>query len=214
MIHGHTRTPRRKLAILAAALIAAGLVAPRPAAAETATWKIDPDHTTIGFEIKHLFSKVRGRFDKFEGTIDMDESDLSTAKVSITIDPASIDTNEASRDKDLRSSRFFDVEKFPKITFVSNGVRRRDAAHLSVKGDLTMKGVTKSVLLDVEVLGFGDAYGARRAGFEATTRINRQDFGVSWNDVVEGGGFLIGDEVDITLNVEAKKQKPKPAPQR
>lgn len=202
-IHKHPAA----VAAVAALVLAASIVSAAPARAETATYIVDPEHTMISFAVKHLFSRVRGQFTKFEGTLHLDESDLSTGSVSFTIDAASIDTNEEKRDNHLRSDAFFDAANHPKITFVSTGVHVKSDGRLTVRGDLTIRGVTKSVILDVEVLGFGTAFGVRRAGFEATTRINRQDFGVSWNTAVEGGGFLVGDDVDITLNLEAKKEK-------
>ena len=192
--------------VLAAVLL---LAAP-PARAAMETYTIDPEHTNVGFRISHLvFSKVSGRFDKFEGTIALDPSDLTKGSVEVSIDTASIDTNEPARDKHLRSDAFFDVEKFPKMTFNSARVRKVAPEKLRVEGTLTIRGVSKPVTLDVDVLGFGpDPYGGHRAGFEARTRINRQDYGVSWNDVVEGGGVLVGNDVDIILNVEAVQQKP------
>jgi len=207
-----TRNLTRKAAaaaLTAVAVAAASFVTATPARAETATYIVDPEHTMVTFSIKHLFSKVRGQFTKFEGTLQLDEGDLSTGSVKFTIDAASIDTNEEQRDNHLRSDAFFDVAKHPEITFVSNGVHVKSPDKITVRGDLTIRGVTKSVLLDVDVLGFGTAFGVRRAGFEATTRIDRLDYGVSWNTTVEGGGFLVGNDVDITLNLEAKREKAK-----
>ncbi|HEU4403374.1 MAG TPA: YceI family protein, partial [Candidatus Polarisedimenticolia bacterium] len=176
------------------------------------TYTIDPEHTNIGFKVKHFFSKVPGRFNKFEGTMTLDQADLSKATVNVSIDAASIDTNEPARDKHLRSDAFFDVEKNPKITFQSTKVRPAGPNKLQIDGNLSIRGVTKPVTLDVDVLGFGpDAWGGYRGGFEAHTQINRLDYGVSWNDVVEGGGYILGNDVEITLNIEAVKQKPKPA---
>jgi len=199
-----------RMAALAAALLVAAAGAGSPAWAESSTYIVDPEHTMITFSIKHLFSRVRGQFTKFEGKLEVDESDLSKGRVSFSIDAASIDTNEEARDNHLRSDAFFDVANHAKITFVSTGAHKKPDGRLTVRGDLTMRGATKPVLLDVEVLGFGDAFGVRRAGFEATTRVNRHDFGVSWNTAVEGGGFLVGDDVDILINVEAKQEPLKP----
>jgi polyisoprenoid-binding protein YceI len=200
------RTPAAALlgfAILFAASPAAALAAPE-------TYKIDPDHTNLGFKIRHFFSKVPGRFNTFEGTIALDRADLAKGSVEITIDAASIDTNEPARDKHLRSADFFDVEKHPKITFKSTKAEKVAQDRLKVSGTLTIRGVSKPVILDVDVLGFGPGYGFRGA-FEARTTINRQDFGVAWNDVVEGGGAVLGNDVEIVLNVEAVRQEPKPA---
>lgn len=207
---------RRIALVAAAAFVAAALGVPAsPAAlAEPETYKIDPEHTTIGFRVSHLvFSKVFGRFNKFEGVITADRSDLTRSAVTISIDAASIDTNEPARDKHLRSDAFFDVETHPKIAFQSTRVKKVGDKKLQIEGNFTMHGITRPVTLDADVLGFGpDGYGAYRAGFEARTRINRQDFEVAWNDVVEGGGLMVGDEVEIILTVEAVRQKaPQPA---
>lgn len=195
------------IAALAVAPVSFALPAPAPPALET--YKIDLEHTNIGFRVSHLmFTKVPGRFNKFEGTLTLDRSDLSKGSVTLTIDAAGIDTNEPARDRHLKSDAFFDVEKFPKITFQSRRVKQVGQNKLQVEGDLTIRDVTKPVTLDVDVLGFGsDGYGAYRAAFEAHTKINRQDFGVSWNDVLEGGGLMVGNEVDINLSIEAIRQK-------
>ncbi len=195
------------IAALAVASVSFALPAPTPAVMET--YKIDAEHTNIGFRVSHLvFTKVPGRFNKFEGTLMLDRADLVKGSVGLTIDAASIDTNEPARDKHLKSDAFFDVEKFPKITFQSTRVKQVGRNKLQVEGKLTIRDVTKPVTLDVDVLGFGsDGYGAYRAAFEAHTKIDRQDFGVSWNDVVEGGGLMVGNEVEINLSIEAIRQK-------
>lgn len=194
---------------VAALAMVTGVAAPPPPAATTETYKLDAEHTNVGFRVSHLvFSKVSGRFNKSEGVIVLDPADLTKGSVSVTIDAGSIDTNEPARDKHLKSDAFFDVEKYPKITFQSTRVRKAGDKKLQIDGNLTMHGTTRPVTLDVDVLGFGpDGYGAYRAGFEARTRINRQDFDVSWNDVVEGGGLMVGDDVDIILSLEAIRQK-------
>jgi polyisoprenoid-binding protein YceI len=207
---GIARTPVRSILPVA---FAAGLgiaLASAPALASSDTYKIDPEHTSIGFRVTHLvFSKVPGFFRKFEGSLQLDPADLTKGSVSFTIDASSIDTNEPARDKHLRSDAFFDVDKFPKITFKSTQVRRVAGDKIQVDGNLTIRGITRLVTLDTEVLGLGpDGLGGERAGFEARTRINRQDYGVSFNDVVDGGGVLAGNDVDIVLNVEAMKQAP------
>jgi polyisoprenoid-binding protein YceI len=196
-------------ALLAAATAGPGIAfVTAPAFASVDTYTIDSDHTSIGFRVSHLvFSKVPGFFRKFEGTLQLDPADLTKGSVSFTIDASSIDTNEPDRDRHLRSDAFFDVDKFPKITFKSTQVRVTAGDRIQVDGNLTIRGITKPVTLDTEVLGVGpDGYGGQRAGFEARTRINRQDYGVSFNDVVDGGGVLAGNEVEILLNVEAKRQ--------
>jgi len=203
----------RFIAMLAAVagISIAGLAGPPRASAAPETYTIDPAHSAVGFKIRHLFSRVPGRFTKFEGTITLDQSDMTKGAVNVSIDAASIDTNEPKRDAHLRSDAFFDVEKHPAITFRSTGVKVVSKDKLQVSGDLTIRGTTKPVILEVDVLGFGPAFGGGyRGGFEARTRVNRQDFGVAWNSVVEGGGTVLGDDVDITLNVEAVRDKPKP----
>jgi len=183
------------------------------AAAAPETYSIDPSHSNIGFSITHFFSKVPGHFNKYEGKVVFDAKDLASGSVEVKIDAASIDTNQADRDKHLKSPDFFDVAKFPEITFKSSSVKALGPNKAQVEGTLTMHGVSKPVTLDVDFLGAGpDAWGGRRAGFEARTKINRQDFGVAWNKMVEGGGYILGNDVDIVLNVEAMiPPPPKPA---
>ena len=190
-------------------LVAAGLLpAATPAFAAPETYIIDPAHSGVGFSIRHLFSRVPGRYTKFEGKIVVDRDDYSQSTVEVSIDAASIDTNEPARDKHLKSPDFFDVAKNPKITFKSTKVNQSGPNKLAVEGSLTIRGTTKAVTLDVDVLGFGPGYGGGlRGGFEGRTRINRQDFGVAWNDIIEGGGAVLGEDVDISLNVEAAKEK-------
>ncbi len=193
--------------------VAAGLaLAATSAMAAPENYAIDPAHSAVGFSVRHLFSRVPGRFTKFEGKMVVDRDDFTRSSVQVTIDASSIDTNEPARDKHLRSDAFFDVAKQPKITFVSTRVKQAAANKLQVEGNLTIRGTTKPVVLDTDVLGFGPGYGGGfRGGFEAHARINRQDFGVAWNDVIEGGGAVLGDEVEIVLNVEAVKEQPKTA---
>jgi len=198
----------RTIAIPTLALMMAAGVA----IADTETYKIDPSHSNVGFSIRHFFSKVPGKFKTYEGTITVDPKDLSKTMVDVTIDTASIDTGNGDRDSHLQSSDFFDAAKFPKITFKSTSVTPSGATKATLKGDLTMHGVTKPVTLEAEVLGFSpDPWGNFRAGFEAKTKINRQDFGVSWNKVVEGGGSMLSDEVEITINIEGVRPAPKAA---
>ncbi len=209
------------LALPALILVAAGLLpAATPAFAAPETYLIDPAHSGVGFSVRHLFSRVPGRYTKFEGKIVVDRDDYSKSSVEVSIDATSIDTNEPSRDKHLKSPDFFDVAKHPKLTFKSTRVKQSGPTKLSVEGDLTIRGTTKAVTLDVDVLGFGPGYGGGlRGGFEGRTRINRQDFGVAWNDIIEGGGAVLGEDVDISLNIEAAKEKPaqsaaSPAPKK
>ena len=196
----------------AAGAILVGLFFPASALlAAPENYKIDPEHSAVGFTIRHLFSNVPGRFTKFEGKMVIDRDDFTKSSVDVSIDAASIDTNEPARDKHLRSDAFFDVEKNPKLTFKSTKVRVVSKDKLQIDGNLTIRGTTKPVTLDADVLGFGPGYGGGfRGGFEARTKINRQDYGVAWNDVVEGGGYVLGNDVNITLNVDAAKDQPKP----
>ncbi len=175
-----------------------------PMSANAETLKIDADHSNVTFKVRHLFTKVQGRFQKFEGSVDFDERNLAASKVSATIQAASVDTNVEARDKDLRSKRFFDVERYPTLTFASSAVTDTTGNKGKVRGTLTMHGVSKEVLLETEFLGKGkDPWGNTRYGFHAETKVNRKDFGMAWNEVVEAGGVLVGDEVEISLDVEA-----------
>jgi Uncharacterized conserved protein len=207
-----TRTIRRPFAALAlVAALAAGLATGTARAADN--YSIDPSHSNMGFNIRHFFSRVPGHFTKFEGTITWDTQDVTKSVVNVSIDTASINTEEPKRDAHLKSADFFDAEKFPKITFVSNKVTSVSKDKLKVDGMLTIRGVSKPVSLDVDLLGTGpDGWGGVRSGFEAKTKINRQDYGVAWNKAIEGGGTVLSDDVDIVLNVEAIRQAPpKPA---
>jgi polyisoprenoid-binding protein YceI len=159
---------------------------------------------------------VPGRFTQYEGTILYDTQDLAKSSVKVTIDAASINTGVDKRDTHLKSPDFFDAEKYPKLTFVSTKVTPAGSGKAKVDGTLTIRGVSKPVTLDVDLLGTGpDGWGGIRAGFEARTKINRQDYGVAWNKLVEGGGSVLGDDVEIVLNIEAIKQVPKaPEPEK
>jgi polyisoprenoid-binding protein YceI len=181
------------------------LVALAGSAAAT-EYKIDPEHTTVSFRVRHLFTSVEGRFDKFEGKISFDPKDPSNAVVEGVIDATTVNTNVAERDKHLRSADFFDVEKHPKITFKTTKIVDVGADKTSGKmaGKLGVRGVEKEVVLDVAFLGQGkDPYGNLKAGFSATTRINRKDFGLKWNDTLETGGVLVGDDVEIRIDAAA-----------
>lgn len=202
------RTKFRR-SFMALALAAAGILGGSPLFAAMETYKIDPVHSNVGFSIRHFASKVPGRFNKFEGTIALDPKDLSKGSVNVSIDVGSIDTAIADRDNHLRSADFFDAEKHPKMTFQSTRVKPMGPSKAQVEGTLTLRGVTKPVTLDVEVLGFGPGFeGGYIGGFEARTRINRQDFGVSWNKAVEGAGLVLSNDVDIVINIEAGRQEP------
>lgn len=180
--------------------------------AATETFEIDPEHTAVTFKVRHLFSKVPGRFTDFSGTLWIDRADYSKSRVEVTIQAASVDTDQEQRDNHLRSDAFFDVAKHPTLTFKSTAVRPQGDKKLAIEGDLTIRGVTKHVTLDTDILGYATYYEVERAGFEARITIDRTEYGVSWNDAVEGGGYVLGHDVEITLNVEAKKKKEQQAP--
>lgn len=186
-------------------VLAVAFLAGTAAAAAAKTFDIDPHHTSVTFRVRHLFTKVNGRFDKFDGKIEFDPAKPERVKVQGSIDVASINTNVDKRDEHLRSKDFFNAEKFPKITFVSTKTSDVDPKSKTGKlhGDLTIHGVTKPVVLDVAFLGEGtDPYGNRKAGFSATTTINRKDFGLNWNETLETGGVLVGEEVEIEVSAE------------
>lgn len=178
------------------------------ASAYAETYKIDLDHTTVSFKIRHLFSKVQGSFRKFDGTINHEPGKSETWNASGTIDTASIDTNVKERDTHLKSPDFFDVEKYPTIDFKTTGVSESTETTAKVQGLLTIHGVEKPVTLDVTINGIGkDPWGGTRASFSAKTVINRKDFGLNWNVALETGGVLVGDEVEIDLEIEALLKK-------
>jgi polyisoprenoid-binding protein YceI len=176
-----------------------------PGAAATSTWQIDPNHSAAQFAVRHLaISTVRGAFTKVSGTVQLDDKDISKSSVDVTIDTASVDTRVEARDKDLRSDHFFDVEKYPTITFKSTKVEQVEAGKLKITGDLTIHGATKQVVLDVEgpTAPVKDPWGNQRAAVNATTKINRQDFGMKWNTKMDNGGLVVGDDVAITIDAE------------
>ena len=180
-----------------------------PALASAATWSIDPEHSNIGFKVKHLMvSNVKGNFEKLSGTVDIDDKNITKSKVEVTIDTNSINTGVQKRDEHLRSADFFDVAKFPTMNFVSKKVAKAGKDRLKVTGDLTLHGVTKEVVLDVEGPSkeSKDPWGNIRKGATATAKINRKDFGLNWNKALETGGVLVGEEISITLEVEMIKK--------
>ncbi|HVR63895.1 MAG TPA: YceI family protein [Polyangia bacterium] len=170
-------------------------------------WNIDPAHSGVNFSIRHMVvAKVRGRFTKFSGTVSLDEADLTRSVIEASIDTASIDTSTAQRDEHLRSADFFDVARFPEIRFHSARVERLASDRYRVVGALTIKEATREIALDVEFGGRAtDPWGNQRAGFSAKGSIDRKDFGLNWNQVLEAGGLLVGDRVDIELEVQAVK---------
>ncbi len=179
-----------------------------PAPAAVSTWVIDRSHSLVEFAVRHMMvATVKGRFGDFEGVIRLDESNPENSSVDVTIATASIDTNDPQRDAHLRSDDFLNAEKFPKITFRSKRVELQGQDRARVIGDLTIRDVTREVALEVEFLGrTKDPWGKERIGFSAHTTINRHDFGVRWNAMLDTGGVVVGDTVRINLEVEAVKQ--------
>ena len=175
--------------------------------ATTGIWDIDPTHSTIGFSARHaMIAKVRGRFAEFTGSISMDGADPAASRADLTIVASSITTENDDRDGHLRSAEFLDVDTFPTITFVSTGVVANGSS-FTVTGDLTIRGVTRPVSVQWELLGIGqDPWGNTRLGFEGTAEISRKEFGLTWNVALEAGGVLVSDNVQLLLDVEAVKR--------
>jgi polyisoprenoid-binding protein YceI len=173
----------------------------------TTTWNIDATHSGINFSIRHMvFSKVRGRFATYTGAIQLEDDDLARSSVEVSIDASSIDTGTAQRDTHLRSADFFDVESYPALRFRSTRIEQVAADRYRMIGQLTIRNVTREVSLDVEATGKAtDPWGNERLGFAAKTSIDRKEFGLSWNQLLEAGGVLVGDRVDIELDVQAVK---------
>ena len=197
------------MSIRASALLAAVVIAGGPVVATAAdTYVVDKTHSEALFTIKHLMSRVTGRFSDLSGSIAVDVANPAASSVEFTINAASIDTNAADRDKDLRSPNFFDVEKYPTISFKSSKVTPAGKDKFTVEGSLTMHGVAKQVSLPVEFLGFGkDPWGNDKAGFAVETVLNRKDYGLNWNKALDQGGFLLGDDVKVVISLEAAKKK-------
>jgi polyisoprenoid-binding protein YceI len=194
--------------ILAATLVAI-LAVPSPAA--VTTWQIDPAHTAAGFSVKHMMiSTVRGQFKGVTGTVNWDDQDISKSSVDVTIDANTVDTGEPKRDADLKSANFFDVAHYPTITFKSAKIEKISAAKMKVTGDLTIRGITKPVVLDVEGPSgaIKDPYGNTRVALNATTTINRMDYGVKWNAKLDAG-VVVGDDVNINIDLEMIKKEAK-----
>jgi len=188
--------------------LAAPAALPAQAPASIPTWNIDVAHSEIQFRIRHFMSRVSGTFTEWSGTIQADPAAWGAGSVNVSINTASISTRQPNRDADLRSPRFFNADSFPTITFVSRSVAQQGDS-LAITGDLTMRGVTKEVVLKGAALGV--LPGERpRAGFEVTTTLNRMDYGVAWNRTLEGGGLMLGDDVEIRINIEAVRQPVSP----
>ena len=174
----------------------------------TATWNIDPVHSVAEFKVKHMMiSNVKGQFPKVKGSLTLDESDLTNSRVEASIEAASIETRDPQRDAHLKSADFFDVEQFPTLSFKSTGISLVRDGELAVEGNLTIRGVTRKVVFSVEgpTPPAKDPWGNTRVAVSATTKINRKDFGLTWNAALETGGILVGDEVTITLDVQFVK---------
>lgn len=172
------------------------------------TWKIDPAHSQIQFSVRHMMiSNVRGRFEDFTGAVEFDEEDPARSSVEVQIEAASINTKEPQRDTHLRSPDFLDAEKFPQLRYKSRRVEMIDASHGRMIGDLTIRDLAREVVLDVEYAGKAKSpWGTVSAGFSATAKLSRKDWGLTWNSPLETGGFLVGDQVNISIELELIKQ--------
>jgi polyisoprenoid-binding protein YceI len=191
----------RTLAVAAFLLAASSLFAE--------TFVVDKAHSEATFQVRHMMSKVSGKFKDFSGRINIDRAKPAASSVEFNIKTASVDTGDADRDKHLQTADFFDAAKNPEITFKSTKIAATKKKNVyDVTGDLTMRGVTKHVTIPVEFNGFGkDPWGNERAGFSLTTTVNRKDYGINWNKALDNGGFLVGDAVTINVNLEAQKAK-------
>ena len=190
---------------LLAAAIGLCLVSP----AFAASWTLDPAHTSVQFSVRHMMvSNVSGEFTKLSGTVNGDQSAATGATIEASIDASSISTREPKRDEHLKSADFLDVAQYPTITFKSKKIEAAGAGSFKVTGDLTLHGVTKEVVLDVSDVtpSIKDPMGKTRAGAHATTKINRKDFGITWSKALDGGGVMVGDDIAVTIDVEATQQ--------
>jgi polyisoprenoid-binding protein YceI len=178
--------------------------------AATESFTIDKNHSDASFQIRHIISRVTGHFDDFTGTVNIDRANPGVSSVEFTIKSASINTGNSSRDTDLRGANFFEVEKFPEITFKSTAIKPSSKKDVyDVTGNFTMHGVTKTITIPVEALGIAKGpRGKDVAGFTAKTTINRKDYGIVWNRAIDNGGTLLSDDVDITVNIEAGAAAP------
>ncbi|HSS79006.1 MAG TPA: YceI family protein [Thermoanaerobaculia bacterium] len=173
------------------------------------TFSVDPAHSEVGFSIRHLVTNVHGRFDEFSGKVNLDPKNLPASSVDFHIKATSIDTSVPDRDKHLRSADFFDVEKFPEITFKSEAIKATGKDRFDVTGTLTLHGVSKKVTLPVTYLGqVKDPWGGTRAGFETVTTLNRKDYGIVWNKALDNGGVMLGEDVKVDINLETKADTP------
>jgi len=195
--------------LVLSAFAALPLFAQAPA---TEMFVVDKSHSTATFKIRHMMSNVVGQFRNIDGAVYVDRANPEKSSVEFILQTTSIDTGNENRDKHLRGADFFDVEKFPAITFKSTAVKAKSKSEFDVTGDLTMHGVTKRVTLPVSFLGFGKTQRGEKAGFEIETTIDRKDYGVVWNRNLDEGGVLLGDEVKVSINLEMDKKAPETAP--
>lgn len=197
---------------LAVQALCVTLAFPALAAAQPAAFKADPVHSKVGFSIRHIVSEVDGRFKDFDGAISYDSKHPEGSAVQFTVQAAAIDTGNADRDKHLKSPDFFDAAKFPTLTFTSTKVAAKGGNVFDVTGNLTIKGVTKTITIPAKFRGEAKTPMGDRAGFESSFTINRLDYGVAWNRAIEGGGAMLGDDVDIAIRIEAVRQGAAAAP--
>lgn len=204
----HAMDVRRRPILVALALATlTGLTLQAPAVDGAEAYDFDAVHSSATFKVRHFFTQVVGRFDQLEGTVYWDHAEPAKSSVELVIQTASINTSNEKRDAHLRSSDFFDAETHPTMTFQSTKIEKGDKdGHFKVHGDLTMRGVKKPVVVNLEALGFMDTPMGKRGGFLATTTLNRQDFGVSWNRTLDTGGVLLSDEVQVEFPIEVVKQ--------
>jgi polyisoprenoid-binding protein YceI len=206
------RTAAFSLLLAAPLLAQTPTPAPPPAAPVTNVWTVDKAHSMASFKIRHLMANVTGQFRDFDVNIRLDRANPAASSVDFTIQAASIDTGSPSRDEHLRSPDFFEVTKYPTIAFKSTDVKPKSATQFDVTGDLTMHGVTKRLTVSVTFLGFGkDARGVEKAGFDVEAVLDRKDYGISWNRILDEGGVLLGDEVKVSISLEVGKAPAPPA---
>lgn len=172
------------------------------------TWAIDPTHSEIGFKVKHMmFTNVSGKFNAFEAIIENEDDQFETSKINFSADVNTVDTNNGDRDNHLRSADFFDVEKFPKLSFVGTSIKKLNEGLFQIEGDLTIKDITKNVSLETEYSGLmKDPWGNTKAGLSISGKINRKDFGLTWNSTLETGGVLVGEEIKLNVEIQLIKQ--------
>lgn len=193
-------------------VIAALAVTPLFAQNALETWTVDKAHSAATFKVRHMMANVVGQFRTFDGNINIDRANPAASNVEFTIQANSIDTGNANRDEHLRSADFFDVAKYPTISFKSTSVAKKSDTEYAVTGDLTMHGVTRRVTLPVAFLGFGKTARGEKAGFEIETTVNRKDYGIVWNKVLDEGGLLLGEDVKVTINLEVDRKVAAAAP--